>query len=181
VLEGALKKAAGGADDEARALDTLIRMNALMRSVGPCWDRMMEKVEKRDRTAIDEIGPMDESLAQAVELLPNATFMKSASQDRFRQYGESARTDLSHVRDLGQAGTFDEAQRRAGEIDSKSCAKCHGSYRRTFRQNRMENNLGNGYFSTKLDVVVPDKALEASYQATATAIRKAVLLAAEAK
>ena len=61
------------------------------------------------------------------------------------------------------------------------CAKCHGSYRRAFREARFEKNVGNGYFSTKLEVAVPDPKLEPSYQAVATGIKKAILLAAEMK
>ena len=41
--------------------------------------------------------------------------------------------------------------------------------------------LANGYFSTKLEVGMPDPKAEASYQAAANAIRKAILLATESK
>jgi hypothetical protein len=76
---------------------------------------------------------------------------------------------------------FDEAFKKTGEIDSARCAKCHGAYRRTFRDGRLEKSLGNGYFSSKLEVAIPDPKIEASYQAVATAVHKAILLATEAK
>ena len=41
---------------------------------------------------------------------------------------------------------------------------------------RDDVSLGNGYFSTKLDVAVPRKDLQPLYQAVADGVRKAVLL-----
>ena len=46
---------------------------------------------------------------------------------------------------------------------------------------QVAQSLGNGYFSTKLEVAMPDPKLEVSYQALSTGIRKAILLATEAK
>jgi hypothetical protein len=92
-----------------------------------------------------------------------------------------ARTDLGDLKNLISAAKFDDAFKKTGEIDSARCAKCHGAYRRTFRDGRLAKDLGNGYFSTKLEVAVPEAKLETSYQAVATGIRKAILLATEAK
>ena len=70
---------------------------------------------------------------------------------------------------------------RAGRLEADRCSRCHGAYRRTFREARLDRGIGNGHFSTKVDVAVPEKAVEASYQAVATGVKKALLLAAEAR
>jgi len=179
-LSSNLKKAQGS-DDAAKELDVLIRTNSLMRSMGVSWDRMLDKIDKKDKTASDEAVAVDRAFDETLRILPGAKFLKPTQHDRFKQYAAGARTDLGQIKDMIQGGKFDDAYRKTGEIDSQRCAKCHGSYRRTFREARFEKNVGNGYFSTKLEVAVPDPRLEASYQAVATGIKKAILLATEMK
>jgi hypothetical protein len=179
-LASNLKKAQGS-DDAAKELDALIRTNSLMRAMGVSWNRMLEKIDKKDKSAADDALAVDKAFEESLRVLPNAKFLKPTQHDRFKQYATGARTDLGQIKDMVQGGKFDDAYRKTGEIDSQRCAKCHGSYRRAFREARFEKNVGNGYFSTKLEVAVPDPKLEASYQAVATGIRKAILLAAEMK
>ncbi len=181
VLAAAAKRAQEGKDASAKETDLLLRMNSLMRGVGPAWDRLLEKVEKKDKSASDDLAALDRSLDEALKLVPNAAFLPAASHDRFKQYGSGARTDLSELKGMLAAGKFDDAFRKTGEIDSQRCAKCHSAYRMKFKDARLKQNLGNGYFSTKLEVEVPVPALEASYQAVASGVHKAVLLAEEAK
>lgn len=180
TLAGQIKKAAGG-DDAAKDLDTLLKVNATMRSVGPMWERLMAAVEKKDWAGADEIGGIDRAFDESIKAVTASKFLSAAKQDKFKASASGARTDLADLKSLIGAGKFDEAFKKTGEIDSARCAKCHGAYRRTFRDGRLDKSLGNGYFSTKLEVAIPDPKLEASYQAVATGIRKAVLLATEAR
>jgi hypothetical protein len=176
VLASTIKKAAAGDD-----LDTLIKVNSTMRSVGPMWERMLTAIEKKDRAAADEIGAMDKAFDESIKAVTSSKFMSAAKQDKFKTSAAGARTDLGDLKTLIAGMKFDDAFKKTGEIDSARCAKCHGAYRRTFRDGRLEKGLGNGYFSTKLEVAVPDPKIEASYQAVATAVHKAILLATEAK
>jgi hypothetical protein len=180
TLTSTIRKAAGS-DDAAKDLDTLLKVNGTMRSVGPMWERMLVAIEKKDRTAADEIGAMDRAFDESVKAVTSSKFMSAAKQDKFKAAGAGVRTDLGDLKTLLGAMKFDEAFKKTGEIDSARCAKCHGAYRRTFRDGRLEKGLGNGYFSTKLEVALPDPRIENSYQAVATAIHKAILLATEAK
>src|SRR5262245_21288191 len=41
TLAGAIRKAAAGADDASKEIDTLLKINGHMRAVGPMWDRML--------------------------------------------------------------------------------------------------------------------------------------------
>ena len=161
TLAGALKKAAAG-DDAGKELDTLLKVNGTMRAVGPMWERMMAAIEKKDKAAGDEIAGMDRAFDESI---------KAAT---------GTRSDLADLKKLIDGAKFDDAFKKAGQIDS-GCAKCHGPLRGFFREGRTGHNIGNGYFSTKLEVAVPDPKIEASYQAVATAIHKAILLATEAK
>jgi hypothetical protein len=180
ALAGALRKAQGG-DDAARETDAIVRLNSHMRAMGPAWERLLEKVDKKDKTATEETASMDRAFEDSLRLLPAAKFLKAAQQDRYKQYAQGARTDFADLKRLLEGGKFDDAYRKTGEIDSQRCAKCHGSYRRNFREARLERGLGDGYFSTKLEVSVPDPRLEASYQAAASAVRRAILIASEMK
>jgi hypothetical protein len=180
ALSGAIKKASGS-DDDAKTVDTLLKVNGHMRAVGPMWDRMLLAIEKKDKSAGDEIGAMDKAFDDSIRVVMGSKFMSAAKQDKFKISAAGARTDLADLKTMIGSMKFDEAFKKTGEIDSARCAKCHGAYRRSFRDARLAQSLGNGYFSTKLEVAVPDAKLEASYQAVALGIHKAILLASEAR
>lgn len=181
VLTGAIKKAAAGGDDTAKELDTLLKVNGHMRAVGPMWERMLVAIEKRDKAAADDIVAMDKAFDESIKAVSASKFMTATRQDKFKTSASGAKSDLADLKGLLAAMKWDDAFKKTGEMDSQRCAKCHGAYRRSFRDGRLNQNLGNGYFSTKLEVAIPDPKLEASYQAVATGIRKAILLATEAK
>jgi hypothetical protein len=174
-------KKAQGADDGAKETDALVRINSTMRGMGPAWQRMMERIDKKEKAAADEAALLDRDLEETLKLLPAAKFFKASKADKFKGFASGGRTDLGDVKKLLDAGKFEDAFRRAGQIDSDRCAKCHASYRNEFGSEREKRGLGDGYFSTKLEVGMPDPKLEASYQAAANGIRKAILLATEAK
>ncbi|MBI3856313.1 MAG: hypothetical protein HY293_11545 [Planctomycetes bacterium] len=180
VLAGAIKKAAG-ADDGAKEIDTLLKVNGHMRAVGPMWERLLAAIEKKDKAAGDEIAPMDRAFDESLKAATSSRFLTATKQDKFKLAAAGTRTDLADLKKLIDGTKFDEAFKKTGEIDSARCARCHGAYRRTFRDGRLMKDLGNGYFSTKLEVAMPDSRLETSYQAVSTGIRKAILLATEAK
>lgn len=181
VLSDAITKASDAKDDATKELDMLLRMNAQMRTVGPAWERLREKIEKKDKTASDDAASMGKAMDDASRMIAAAKFLKPTQHDKFKGFASGGVTDLADVKRLIDAGKFDDAYRKSGEIDSQRCAKCHGAYRLSFKEARFTHQLGNGYFSTKLEVAMPDPKLEASYQAVATGIRKAVLLLSEAK
>jgi len=176
VLRTAIEKSAGDKD-----LDAAIRMSSVMRAVGPVYDRMHEKIEKKDKGAVDDAAAIEKMLDESLRLLPHAGFLKASQVEKFKTFASGGKQYLSDIRTLMGGGKFDDAYRKAGELDAQSCSRCHGAYRRTFREARLERQVGNGYFSTQLDIAAPEKASEASYQAVGKAIRKAVLIAAEAK
>jgi hypothetical protein len=180
VLADAIKKAAG-TDDAARELDTLLKVNGTMRAVGPMWDRLLTGIEKKDKSAGDEVAAMDRMFDESIKAATGSKFLSPARQEKFKASAAGTRTDLADLKALIAASKFDEAFKKSGEIDSARCAKCHGPQRGAFRDGRNSHGIGNGYFSTKLEVAMPDPKLEASYQAVATAVRKAILLASEAK
>ncbi len=180
VLADAIKKAAG-TDDAAKELDTLLKVNGTMRAVGPMWDRLLVGIEKKDKAAGDEIPAMDKLFDESSKAATGSKFLSPARQDKFKASAAGTRTDLADLRALLTASKFDEAFKKTGEIDSARCAKCHGPFRGAFRDGRSSHAVGNGYFSTKLEVAIPDPKLEAAYQAVATGVRKAILLATEAK
>jgi hypothetical protein len=180
VLADAIKKSAG-TDDAAKDLDTLLKVNGTMRAVGPMWDRLLAGIEKKDKAAADEIAAMDKAFEESIKAATGSKFLSPARQDKFKASAAGTRTDLADLKALISGAKFDEAFKKSGEIDSARCAKCHGPQRGAIRDGRNSHGIGNGYFSTKLEVAVPDPKLEASYQAVATAVRKAILLATEAK
>jgi hypothetical protein len=179
ALAGAIKKAAG-TDDAGKELDTLLKVNGTMRAVGPMWDRMLAGIEKKDKAAADEIAGMDKAFDESIKAATGSKFLSPARQDKFKAAAAGTRSDLADLKRLIEGMKFDEAFKKSGQIDS-GCAKCHGPLRGFFREGRTSHNIGNGYFSTKLEIAVPDAKLEASYQAVAAAVRKAILLATEAK
>lgn len=179
ALADAIKKAAG-TDDAGRELDTLLKVNGTMRAVGPMWERLLAGVEKKDKAAADEISAMDKAFDESIKAASGSKFLSPARQDKFKTAAAGTRSDLADLKKLIEAMKFDEAFKKTGQIDS-NCAKCHGPLRGFFREGRTGHNIGNGYFSTKLEVAVPDARLEASYQAVSTGVRKAILLATEAK
>jgi hypothetical protein len=180
VLADAIRKAAG-TDDAAKELDTLLKVNGTMRAAGPMWERLLAGIEKKDKGAGDEIAAMDKLFDDSIKAATGSKFLSPARQDKFKISAAGTRTDLGELKALIAGGKFDEAFKKSGEIDSARCAKCHGPNRGTFRDGRSSHGIGNGYFSTKLEVALPDPKLEASYQAVATGVRKAILLASEAK
>jgi hypothetical protein len=180
VLAGAIRKGAGS-DDPAREIDTLLKVNTHMRSVGPAWERMLGAIEKKDKSAADDIAALDRAFDESIKAATASKLLSAAKQDKFKAAAAGAKSDLAELKGLITGMKFDEAFKKTGDIDSNRCAKCHAGYRRTFRDGRLAQNLGNGYFSTKLDVAMPESKLEASYQAVSTGIRKAILLATEAK
>jgi hypothetical protein len=181
ALSDVMKKASEAKDDGAKEADMLLRMNTQMRAVGPVWERMREKLEKKDKTAGEDAAAMGKLFEDANRLIAAARFLKPTQHDKFKGFSGGAVTDLADLRRLVDGGKFDDAYRKTGEIESARCARCHGAYRLAFKEARFTHQLGNGYFSTKLEVAMPDPKLEASYQAVATGIRKALLLLTEAK
>ena len=179
TLADAAKKAAAG-DDAGKELETLLRVNGTMRAVGPMWERMVAGIEKKDKTAGDEIPGMDKAFDESIKAATGSKFLSPARQDKFKTAATGTRSDLADLKKLIDAMKFDDAFKKAGQIDS-NCAKCHGPLRGFFREGRTSHNIGNGYFSTKLEVAVPDARLEPSYQAVSTGVHKAILLATEAK
>jgi len=180
VLADAIRKAAG-TDDAAKELDTLLKVNGTMRAVGPMWERLLAGIEKKDKAVADEISTMDKMFDESIKAATGSKFLSPARQEKFKASAAGTRTDLGDLKSLIAASKFDEAFKKSGEIDSARCAKCHGPQRGAFRDGRNTHGIGNGFFSTKLEVAMPDPRLEASYQAVASAVRKAILLASEAK
>jgi hypothetical protein len=180
ALADALKKAQGS-DEAAKEHDVVLRLNLLMHAMGPSWERMIERIEKKDKGASEEIDSMDKGFDESLKLLPAAKFFKATKQDKFKTFAVGARSDLAELKKMIDGGKFDDAFRRTGQLDQERCAKCHASYRNEFRTEREKRGLGNGFFSTKLEVAVPEPKLDASYQSVSTGIRKAILLATEAK
>jgi hypothetical protein len=176
VLQAAIQKSAGD-----KELDAAIRMSSLMRAMGPVYERMSEKIEKKDKGAVEDAAAVEKLLEESLKLLPGAAFLKATQAEKFKGFADGGRRQLAEIKTLAGAGKFDDAYRKAGELDAQSCSRCHGAYRRTFREARLERQVGNGYFSTKLDIAAPEAASEASYLAVGRAVRKAVLIAAEAK
>ncbi|HEX7898942.1 MAG TPA: hypothetical protein VF950_14360 [Planctomycetota bacterium] len=176
VLKAAFAKA--GADKE---LDAAIRMISVMRAMEPVYERLNERLEKKDKAAAEDVAELDKHFDESLRLLANAAFLKASQADKFKTFASGGKQYLADMRALIGGGKFDDAYRKAGELDAQSCSRCHGAYRRAFREARLERQVGNGYFSTQLDIAAPDKASEASYQAVGKAVRKAVLIAAEAK
>jgi hypothetical protein len=179
-LADAIKKSSGS-DDAAKELDTLLRVNSSMRAVGPMWDRILAGIEKKDKSVADEIPPMDKAFEDSIKAAAGSKFLSPARQDKYKTAAVGTQKDLAELKSLIAGMKFDEAFKKTGTIDSNCCGKCHGPLRGFFREGRLSHNIGNGYFSTKLEVAMPDPKLEASYQAVATGIRKAIMLATEAK
>ena len=180
VLADGLKKAQGS-DDAAKESDAVLRLSLLMHAMGPSWGRLMERIDKKDKTAADEVAWMDKAFDDTLKLLPAAKFFKATKQEKFKGFAVGAKSDLGELKKMIDGGKFEDAYRRAGQLDTTHCAKCHASYRMEFRGEREKRNIGNGYFSTKLEVASPDPKLEASYQSVASGLRKAILLATEAR
>lgn len=176
VLKAAMGKAA--ADKE---LDAVIRMSVLMRALEPVFLRLQERLDKKDKAALDDAALVDGMLDETGKLLAHAGFLKASQVDKFKAFLAGGRQHVADIKKEAAAGRFEEAYRKAGELDSQSCSRCHGAYRRAFREARVERQVGNGYFTTKLDIGGPDPAADAAYQAVGKAVRKAVMIAAEAK
>ena len=181
VLSTALRKASDGKDEAAKELDAVIRMSVLMRAVGPAYERLLDHLEKKDRGAADEVAELDHVFEESIRLLPAAKFLRPTQVEKFKGFAQEGRADLAELRGLLDGGRFEDAYRKAGRLEADRCSRCHGAYRRTFREARLEREVGNGHFSTKVDVAVPEKAHEASYQAVAAGVKKALLIAAEAR
>jgi hypothetical protein len=170
-------KAAGSAGEAG----SLHRVNRAMRAVGPLWERLIGKIGKKDAGAAQDAAAIGKLFDEADAALGGLKALSALQQEKYKGYASDAKRSLAELQRLLGGAKFDEAQRKTGEIDSASCAKCHGAYRRRLRDARPAVNLGNGIFSTQVEVVVPDAGLDAAAQAVATGIRKAVLLLAEAK
>lgn len=181
VLAEAMKKAAAPKDDASKDLAALLRMSVLMRTMGPAWIRLEERLEKKDKAAADDAAAFEKSFEEVSKIAKESKLVRASQQPKFLGHSDGARKEFAELKAFVAAGKWDEATRKFGEIDTGRCAPCHGGQRRGFRSQREDLNLGNGHFSTKLDVGVPDPKLEAAYQAAATAARKALLLATEAK
>lgn len=181
VLSAALRTAAEGADEAAKELDAVVRMSVLMRAVGPVYERLLDRLETKDRGSVEDIAELDRVFEESVKLLPAAKFLRPTQVDKFKAFAQDGRADLAEMKKLLAAYKFDDAVRKAGRLEADRCSRCHGAYRRTFREARLARSVGNGYFSTRLDVAVPDKAQEASFQAVASAVKKAILIASEAR
>src|SRR5260221_5336461 len=180
ALAEAIKKPSAP-DHAAKELDTLLKVNGSMRAVGPMWERLLAGIEKKDKAVADEIAGMDKAFEESIKAATGSKFLSPARQDKFKTAASGTRTDLADLKKLIDGMKFDDAFKKAGQIDSACCGKCHGPLRGFFRDGRTTHNIGNGYFSTKLEVAVPDPKLEASYQAVAAGVRKAILIATEAK
>ncbi|HLY73336.1 MAG TPA: hypothetical protein VKU80_04390 [Planctomycetota bacterium] len=180
TLAGAIKKAAG-TDDAAKELETLLKVNGTMRAVGPMWERLVAGIEKKDKAVAEEIAGMDKAFEASIQAATGSKFLSPARQEKFKTAATGTRSDLADLKKLIDGSKFDDAFKKTGQIDSACCGKCHGPLRGFFRDGRTSHNIGNGYFSTKLEVAVPDPKLEASYQAVASGVRRAILIATEAK
>lgn len=179
-LADAIKKSSGS-DDAAKELDTLLRVNSSMRAVGPMWERLLAGIEKKDKAVADEVDAMSKAFEDSAKAASGSKFLSPARQDKYKTAATGTQKDLAELKGLVTAAKWDDAFKKTGMIDSQCCGKCHGPLRGFFREGRLSHNIGNGYFSTKLEVAMPDSKLEASYQAVATGVRKAILLASEAK
>jgi hypothetical protein len=180
ALEDALKKTQGGNDD-AKEQEAVVRVNVLMHALGPSWERMMDRIDKKDKAAAEDLDEMMKAFDECVALLPVEKFFKATKQEKFKAFAVGAKSDATELRKLLDSGKFEDAFKKTADLDRTGCAKCHAAYRMEFRTEREKRSLGNGYFSTKLEVASPDRNLQASYQLVATGIRKAILLAVEAK
>lgn len=180
VLQDVFKKAQG-ADDAAKELDALVKFNVLMRSLGPSWGRLLERIEKKDKAAVDDLDAITKGFDDGSKFLPSLKFFKATKQEKFKGFVTAGKGAASDLRKLLEAGKFEDAFKKTADLEKDGCAKCHASYRNEFQRERDTRSLGNGHFSTKLEVTSPDASLEASYQLVATAIRKGILLAIEAR
>jgi hypothetical protein len=172
VLAAALQKAKG-ADDASKELAALVRMSLLMRAMDAPYHRLLS--DPKDPAAdVAELARLNE---ESIALLPALKFLAPAQQQKFRDFAQGAKADLAEIR----AAKREDVARRVGKLEADRCSRCHGAYKQRFRDARLERGAGNGWFSTKVDLPAPDPALVPAYDALGAAVRKAVLLASEAR
>jgi hypothetical protein len=176
VLQAAVAQA-----PKDKELDALLRMSTLMRAFGPVYERLRERIEKKDKGVVEDASSLEEMFDASHAPLSGASFLRASQVEKFKGFVQTGKAALAEIKAKAGAGSFDDAYRKAGELDSQSCSRCHGAYKRAFREARARRQIGNGYFTTKLDLAAPDPAATSSYDAFGKVLRKALLIAAEAK
>ena len=173
VLSAALKKAGEGKDDASKELAALIRMSLLMRAMDGPYHRLLG--ETKDPAAdVAELSRLNE---ESLALLPALKFLQAPQLQKFRDFAQGMKADLAEAK----AAKREDVARRVGKMEADRCSRCHGAYKQRFRDARLERGAGNGWFSTKVDLAAPNPALAPSYDAVGAAVRKALLLASEAR
>lgn len=181
VLETARKKGAEEKDAEAREIALLLRLNEEMRKVDRLWAGALEKIDRKDKTAADDLGSLGKLTTEIAGFTKKIPFYKESQQLRYDEWMQEMGKGVRTVRSEVSSGKFDAARKELVEISSNSCSRCHASSQRAFRERRGKLGLGNGYFDPSLDVVNPDPAQDELVKAVLREIRRAALVIVETK
>lgn len=179
-LEEARKRGAERKDEQAKQLDGLFKLHAIMHPVQTAWWSLQDRLEKESKDAAADAEQIVKLFGETEKLLPDFTFLKQSQVDSFRRRLRDSVKELQTLAQHAKAGKMVEARASAAEVLKMSCTLCHAGNERLFREKRLEFGIGNGYFAVGLDVKAPEGPRE-SFQAAARAIRLAVLILSEAK
>src|SRR5437762_2620440 len=85
------QRAAAGGDEAAKDLDTLLKVNSQMRAVGPMWDRLLAGIDKKDKSAADEIAAMDKAFEESMKAAAGSKVLSAAKQEKFKTAAADSR------------------------------------------------------------------------------------------
>lgn len=132
------------------------------------------KVPKKDATAVDEAKELtslfDRLRGQGGEF---GTLLKSGESAQFERLAREGHEAAKRGEAALAKKDFVAAQ---SAYDDIACNKCHGSFRKAFKDRRQALQIGDGYFQVGHDVLPAKKGADAASQAVAAGVRKALLI-----
>ncbi|MBI4563180.1 MAG: hypothetical protein HY716_00605 [Planctomycetes bacterium] len=179
MLAQARERARERRDEEARQLDGIFKLESIMHPVGAAWSRLRKRLDAEDPQAAEDAAELLRLFADAERTLADLTFLKASQVRSFRTLLEKSRRDLEAVKVQAEQRKLVEARMASRDVMER-CSQCHAGTHRLFRERRFALNVGNGYFAVGHDVYAPPGP-RASFEAVASAIRRAVLILSELK
>ncbi len=179
ALEEAKKKAKDAKDADGRELAMFFALAEKMHPIQADYDAINAGIDKQADGLVEAAQRMQAGFGEVEKLTPGMSGFLAAGQiGRFNTQLKASQKDVGLVFEKLKAKDWAGAGKAMHELGDK-CNLCHTS-RDKFQRRRVDRGIGNGFFQVGFEIQTPPGPRE-SFQAVATAVRKAVLIATEAK
>ena len=182
ALDDARKKGKAGADAAAKELGSLLALTEKMHGVQADFEALEHKVDKQEDGGAEPAKRLRDAFGEVDKMVSAfGGFLQKGQLERFSAAMKASQKDIDAVTAALKDKKWADAGNALHRLSNDQCNKCHAWSRSRFGDKRNDLGIGNGYFVVGHELSAPADGPRDTFQAMATAVRKAVLILSEVK